>query len=265
LSDRGPLARLRQRLGFPKPLRKNDCVPERRPGGATGINRFERRYYSQNGEDGILAEIFRRIGGGSKFFVEFGVEDGLECNTAYLARRLGWSGVMMEADERRFAELRKNYRRFPKVRTVQAMVTSENASRSFSDAAIPREFDLLSIDIDGNDYWVWKALLAEYHPRVCVVEFNANYPPPALWVIKYDSSFRWDDTTYFGASLSSMVALGDANGYAFVGADCNLVNAFFVRCDVLANGLEEVRPEDVYHYPPSFPRHPYRAGPSLAV
>jgi hypothetical protein len=264
MSDRGPLARLRQHLGFRKPLRKNDCLPERRPGGARGINRFERRYYSQNGEDGIIAEIFRQVGA-TKSFVEFGVEDGLECNTAYLARRLGWGGVMMEADERRFAALRKNYRRFPKVKLVQALVTVENASRIFAEAGVPREFDLLSIDIDGNDYWVWKALLAQFRPLACVIEFNANYPPPARWVIEYDAGFRWDDTTYYGASLSSMVALGDGAGYAFVGADCNLVNAFFVRRDVLPSGLEEVRPEDVYHYPPSFPRHPYRAGPSLAI
>ena len=264
MSDRGPLARLKQRLGFEKPLRKNDCLPKNRPGGASGINRFERRYYSQNGEDGILAELFRQIGG-EKFFVEFGVENGLECNTAYLARRLGWSGVMMEADERRFEELRKNYRRFPKIRTVRALVTVENASRMFSEAGIPREFDLLSIDIDGNDYWVWKTLLTEYTPRVCVVEFNANYPPPALWVLEYDSAFRWDDTTYFGASLSSLTALGESAGYALVGTDCNLVNAFFVRRDVMPSGIAEIRPEDAYHFPPSFPRHPYRAGPSLAV
>ena len=264
MSDRGPLARLRQRFGLPKPLRKNDCLPERRPGGPSGINRFERRYYSQNGEDGILAEIFRQIGG-TKFFVEFGVEDGLECNAANLARRFGWSGLMMEADEHRFAALQHNYRNFPKIRPARATITAENVTRLFEQHGVPREFDLLSVDIDGNDYWVWKALLGEYRPRVCVVECNPNFPPPALWVMTYDPSFRWDDTTYYGASLSSLVALGSGAGYAFVGTDCNVVNAFFVRRDVLPATLVEVKPEDVYHFPPSFPRHPYRSGPYVAI
>jgi hypothetical protein len=265
MRDRGPIAALRRRLGRPKPLRKNDCLPERRPGGALGINRFEARVYSQNGEDGIIAELFRRLGTTTRSFVEFGVDDGLECNAANLARKLGWSGVMLEADDRRFSALTKNYRRFPKVKLAHAAVTAENVISLFAAAGVPREFDLLSVDIDGNDYWVWKAILAAHAPRICIVEFNMNFPPPARWVMEYDPAFRWDDTTYYGASLSSLVALGEASGYIFVGAECNLVNAFFVRADLMPGGFERADPEAVYHYPPSFPRHPYRVGPALTI
>lgn len=226
---------------------------------ATGLNAYEACYSSQNGEDGIIAEVFRRIGRANHFSVEFGVEDGRECNTAELLRHAGWRGVLIEGDAERYAQLARRFKAFPKVRTVHAYVDVAGIRRILAEAEVPRELDLLSIDIDGNDYWIAQEILTEYRPRAIVIEINPFYPPPARWVMPYDPDFRWDHTTYFGASLSSMTDLHQAHGYSLVAIDCNVINAFFLRNDLLpALGLPAVAPEAVYHFTPMFPGRPYR-------
>jgi hypothetical protein len=199
------------------------------------LNGYERSEFSQNGEDGIVREVFRRIGTTNRFFVEFGVEDGLECITARLARRERWSGVMIEGSPQNFAALDANYRAFPDVKRIEAFITRENIADLFSAAGVPSEFDLLSIDIDGNDYWVWEALAA-YHPRMIVIEYNATRPPPERWVMAYNPAHEWKRDGYMGASLASLEALGTRLGYALIGTDEKGVNAFFLREDVLAAG-----------------------------
>ncbi|GAC1388522.1 MAG: hypothetical protein NVSMB31_02650 [Vulcanimicrobiaceae bacterium] len=211
------------------------------------INAYERKIFSQNGEDGILREIFARIGQGSKFFVEFGVEDGTECNTALLTRRGGWHGVMIEGSPEKHVQLDRNYASYPTVRRVHSFITRENIVEIFEQANVPREFDLLSIDIDGNDYWIWESLYV-YHPRVVVIEYNATRPPPERWVISYNASHRWNEDGYMGASLSSLQALGKRLGYALVGTDEKGVNAFFIRNDLLAGSrFPELSAEQAYH------------------
>jgi len=197
------------------------------------INAYESKTFSQNGEDGIIAEIFSRIGTAKQYFVEFGVEDGLECNTALLARRKHWRGVMIEGDPEKHRKLNENYRPFPAVRREHAFITRENVDDVFRRCGIPLEFDLLSIDIDGNDYWVWEALEA-FRPRVVVIEYNGTRPPPERWVMAYNPEHRWREDGYMGASLASLEALGLRLDYALVGTDEKGVNAFFIRFDVLA-------------------------------
>jgi len=226
---------------------------------ATGLNAYEACYSSQNGEDGIIAEIFRRIGTTNRFSVEFGVEDGRECNTAELLCYAGWRGVLIEGDPQRYAQLTRRFAAFPGVRTIQAFVDVAGIRRILAQAEVPHELDLLSIDVDGNDYWIAQEILSEYRPRAIVIEINPFYPPPARWVMPYDPDFRWDHTTYFGASLSSLTDLHQAHGYSLVAIDCNVINAFFLRDELLpALGLPAVAPEQVYHFTPMFPGRPYR-------
>jgi glycosyltransferase involved in cell wall biosynthesis len=228
------------------------------------VTAFERKLSSQNGEDGIINELFRRIGVTDSFFVEFGVQDGLECNTRYLAMKYDWSGILMECDPAQFARLQETYRATPRVKTIQAFVTRENACELFSQAGIPQEFDLLSIDIDGNDYWVWEALAAHYRPRVVVIEINPAYPPPRRWVMEYNPAHAWRFDNYFGASLESMNALGKRLGYRLIGMESAGVNAFFVREDQLAlTGFPELTPMQAFQTP-AF-RHPERLGPYLEI
>ena len=138
-----------------------------------GLSTAELRVFSQNGEDGVLAEIFARIGTEQRFFVEFGVGTGVECNTRFLAEVLGWSGVYFEVDSNRFESLALRLGNRPDVVVAQRMVTPANINEEFAAAAVPPEFDLLSIDVDGQDYWIWEALRG-YSPRVVVVEYNSG-------------------------------------------------------------------------------------------
>jgi hypothetical protein len=235
---------------------------------AADLRNFEERICSQNGEDGILAEIFRRIGTSNCYFVEFGVESGRECNSARLALQEGWQGLFLEADPESFTQLQQRYAGHPRVRCVQARVTSTNIEALFAAEQVSSELDLLSIDIDGNDYWVWAAL-RRWRPRVVVIEYNASHPPGGRWVMKEDPRYRWNGTTYFGASLASLAALGRQKGYTLVGTTSTGVNAFFVRDDLVA-AERFLDPVVHYHYSPathgSYPGgHPRGEGPFVAI
>ena len=244
------LRRLRWLSAVPAQLRKDiGTRATRRRRAVEGINLFERQWMSQNGEDGIIQELFRRLGSGSSYFVEFGVGDGLQCNCAYLARYCSWQGLFLEGNPSDYERLAQHYRSFPKVRTEHAFIRRENIAEIFAAYDVPREFDLLSIDIDGNDYWVWGAL-ESYRPRAVVIEYNASYPPPASVAISYNPDHTWNGSTYFGASLTALSKLGNKLGYALIGTDMRGVNAFFVRSDLLtASGFAALPPEAAYHPP----------------
>lgn len=199
--------------------------------GSGGLTPSELRVFSQNGEDGVLAEILARIGVERRFFVEFGVQDGVQCNTRYLAEVLGWSGVYFEADAAAFGDLEQRLRNRTDLTTVQALVTPENVEQLFRDAGVPTELDVLSIDVDGQDYWIWQAIEG-YQPSVVVIEYNAALPADELLVEPRGGS-AWEPLVdFFGASLGAIRALGEQKGYALVHADLAGVNAFFVRTDL---------------------------------
>src|SRR5262249_38434604 len=166
---------------------------------AGDLRAYERRVSSQNGEDGIIQEILRRVGAPTRFFVEFGVEGGNECNCARLAVEEGWQGLFIEGHVPYFEQLRQRYRPHAGVQCANAYVSSANIEQLLAAHAVPREFDLLSIDIDGNDYWVWAAVEG-WRPRVVVIEYNASQGPARRWVMQENPDHRWDGTTYYGAS-----------------------------------------------------------------
>jgi hypothetical protein len=200
------------------------------------LSRAEYQIYSQFGEDGIIREIFSRIGTTNKVFVEFGVGNGLENNTASLLLE-GWSGFWMEGSPRHVSAIKKNLETSiaaGQLRVKQALVTAENIEEHFTSFGIPAEFDLLSIDIDGNDYWVWQAI-ERYSPRVVVVEYNALFREHLNWVMSYNPSHTWKQTSYFGASLKSFELLGRKKGYSLVGCNFQGINAFFVRSDLVSD------------------------------
>jgi hypothetical protein len=195
---------------------------------------YELRVFSQNGEDGVLAEILARVGVGERFFVEFGVESGREGNCVYLADVAGWQGLFMDCDDAFFAELERKYRAEDRVQTVRAMITPENVQELFAANGVPAELDVLSIDVDGADYWIWEAIDA-YRPRVVVIEYNSALNPHRRLVQPADLVGAWDGTSYYGASLGALRSLGKRKGYRLVHTELSGVNTFFVRED-LAEG-----------------------------
>jgi hypothetical protein len=203
------------------------------------VNQFEASIYSQNGEDGILWAIFNKIGTTNKFCVEFGVQDGRECNTRLLREKRGWTGLLMDPSDQNPPSIKKEF------------ITTENINELFRKYSVPEHFDLLSIDIDGNDYWIWKALAPNYSPRVVVIEYNSKISPSLSKTIRYEPYFQWDLTDYYGASLLALTNLAQLKGYALAGCDRRGVNAFFVRNDLLEGHFVKKTMEELYR-PPRF-------------
>jgi hypothetical protein len=203
------------------------------------INRFEQRIYSQNGEDGIIRILFETIGTTNRFCVEFGTEDGRETNTRYLITKEKWGYLHMDGGEHvnPCTDIKREY------------ITAENINDLFSKYQVPKEFDLLSIDLDYNTYWIWKALSGEYRPRVLIIEYNSHIPVSESKVVRYDAGRMWDGTSYYGGSLLAMVNLGKAKGYTLIGCDSKGVNAFFIRNDVLNDVLVVRDIKDLYKEP----------------
>jgi hypothetical protein len=189
--------------------------------------------YSQTDEDGIIREIFRRIGEGGRTFVEMGAGNGRENNTLFLLMQ-GWRGAWVEGSARRAQAAQKRFAEAiagGRLRVAQEMLTAGNVDKIVAKIAPASEIDLLSVDLDGNDYYVLEAIRAIV-PRVIVAEYNAKFRGDFFWVMKYNEAHRWDSTDYYGASLKALEILLVARGYVLVG--CNIVgmNAFFVREDL---------------------------------
>ncbi|MGV3595128.1 MAG: hypothetical protein ACO1NK_07760 [Sediminibacterium sp.] len=226
------------------------------------LNRYEFQAFSQVGDDGIIEEIFKRIGTTNQYFVEFGVEDGKETNSTYLLFK-GWKGLWMDGSERNIASIHASCAKAIQrgdLKAIQAFITAENIESLLQHAGVPTEPDLLVIDIDRNDYHVWKAI-QQYRPRVVIVEYNAIFRPGCEYVIEYDAGAMWDGTGNTGASLESFCKLGAEKGYKLVGCCFAGVNAYFVREDVMGDHFTGPFTAANHYEPPRYhlyhkPGHP---------
>jgi hypothetical protein len=213
--------------------------------------RYGFKVYAQHDEDGIIQEIFRRIGTSTRSFVEFGVETGVECNTTKLLIE-GWRGLWIEANAQSCKTIASIFEAFLKDRRLTLRpnaVTAENINDLIGGAGLKGEIDLLSIDIDFNDYWVWKALDV-ITPRLVVIEYNAGLRPPLSVTVPYQPNRSADGTNFFGASLEALVRLGRTKGYRIVGCNISGSNAFFVREDLCADHFVEPATAEEHYEPP---------------
>ena len=198
------------------------------------LNRFGAKYFSQADEDGITLEIVKRLGIKIGAFAEIGVGDGLENNTLVLLAN-GWHGFWIGAEDLAF-DHKLNPKRFV---FHKAWVSVENVARlirqGFKNVGI-NKLDVLSLDVDGNDFYIARELLATgILPKLFILEYNAKFPPPIKWTIKYDANHSWDFTDYQGASLALFSELMAEFSYTLV--CCNAatgVNAFFVKNEYLS-------------------------------
>ncbi|HEU4333041.1 MAG TPA: hypothetical protein VFT32_00980 [Candidatus Eisenbacteria bacterium] len=204
-----------------------------RYGDPRRLVRYGHQVHSQGGVDGVLHEIFRRIGETDRVFAEIGVGDGTENNTAFLLAR-GWSGFWIDSSAAFRRTLAAHGVGSDRLRGEVAFVRRETIGPLFAKLGIPAEFDLLSIDVDQNTYYVWEGL-KEYRPRVVAIEYNAAIPADVDWKVRYDADRVWDETQNFGASLKALELLGRERGYALVGCDFAGTDAFFVREDLVGD------------------------------
>jgi hypothetical protein len=217
------------------------------------LNRYEHQVYSQNGEDGIITEVFRRIGAQARTFIEIGVGDGLENNTTHLLLQ-GWTGCWLEADQTAVARIGGTFAAqltSGQLKAQRVLVTVENVARTLTDLNADPEPDLLSIDVDRNTWFIWEAL-PHVKARVVVVEYNALYPAAENWKVDYQPQKTWNGTARFGASLKAYEELGRKLGYALVGCEFFGANAFFVRSDLVGDHFSAPFTAENHYEPPRY-------------
>jgi FkbM family methyltransferase len=179
---------------------------------------YEKKVFSQNGEDGITIEIIKRLNIKNGFYVEFGTENATECNTRILREKYNWNGLLMDGyHENTNINLKKEY------------ITRENIIDLFNKYDVQRKFNLLSIDTDFNDFYILHKILQNYEIDIIILEYNAYFFPNDDAIIKYEQMGNWDGTNYFGASLLSYKKLLCKFGYSLIYTEKQGVNAFFVK------------------------------------
>jgi hypothetical protein len=204
----------------------------------SSFDEVEFQVFSQRGEDGILQYLTSNVEIPNKVFVEFGVETYTESNTRFLLMNNNWSGLVIDGSPENIRYIKSDFIYWKyDITAIQSFITKDNIDGLISKNITQRDIGLLSVDIDGNDYWVWEAITS-INPRIVICEYNSMFGPDKAVTIPYKSSFvrsqeHFSDL-YFGASLAAFCHLAEKKGYDFVGTASSGVNAFFVRKDLSA-------------------------------
>lgn len=197
----------------------------------------EFKVFSQWGEDGIIQKLIQHVPIANKTFFEFGVEDFAEANCRFLLMNNHWRGFVIDGSAERIATLRKSpwWWKY-ELQAECAFITRENVNGILERSAFEKDIGILSIDVDGVDYWLMEAIAA-YSPRILIVEYNALFGSDRKISVPYDEAFsrraKHFSELYYGASLAALTYLAEQKGYSLVGTESAGVNAFFVRNDVI--------------------------------
>ena len=217
---------------------------------------YEARGYSQNGEDGVLLHLLAEVGVVGHRIVEIGCGCGAECNSALLSCCFGWNALLFD---RNGAQVEKAVQFFQskgaedRVRLIHQEVQPDALDQLLETEGFSDELDVLSIDVDGFDFWLWKHL-DTVRPRIVVIEVNGSYGPEVSGTVPWSPGDPHHDPYqhhargwHHGASLRALEALGRSKGYRLVAVESTGTNAFFVREDVVTASLPEVDPRQVWH------------------
>jgi hypothetical protein len=216
--------------------------------------------YSQTDEDGILLFLFTVLGTTAKKCVEICAGNGAECNTANLIINHGWQGFLVDGDGDNVQRGLEFFRSFSGInvflpRFIQAWVTRENINALFTENGFTGEVDLLSLDLDGVDYWIWETIEA-ISPRVVVLEYQNILGPDRSWTVPYTNDFNarnfpmtGEMPNFAGASLLAFSRLSRRKGYRLIGTNRSGYNAFFVRADLGEHLFPEVTVADCFCNP----------------
>jgi len=201
------------------------------------LEEVEFQVFSQRGEDGIIQYIVNKIKIPNKVFVEFGVENYAESNTRFLLINNNWSGLIIDGSKSNVDYIKSDYIYWKyDITALESFVTKENINILIGNyTKAEKDIGLLSVDIDGNDYWVWEAIEV-ISPRIVVCEYNSAFGADKKLSIPYKADFNRSGAhysdLYFGASLAAFCHLAEKKGYDFIGTAGSGVNAFFIRKDL---------------------------------
>lgn len=216
---------------------------------STDIQDYEFKVTSQTGEDGIIQYLINKIPIKNKIFVEFGVENYTEASTRFLLQNDNWSGLIIDGNKNYMDSVQNSILGWKyDLNPVTSFITKENINEIIRNAGIEGEIGILSVDIDGNDYWVLDSIDC-VNPQILIVEYNSLFGPTAKITVPYDENFvrtnKHYSNLYYGASISAITELANKKGYALVGSNKFGNNLFFVREDY--QSIEnQVSPVDAY-------------------
>jgi hypothetical protein len=216
---------------------------------STRLVDYEFKIFSQWGEDGILQHLTKAIEIRHKTFIEFGVESFMEANCRFLLMKDNWSGYVIDASSSNISILKNSYFYWKhQIDAVDAFITEENINELLAKSCFDEDLGILSIDIDGNDYYILQAINA-VRPRILICEYNAIFGARKISV-PYEADFfrtrKHHSNLYFGASLSAIDFLANKKGYSLVGTNSNGCNAFFVRNDLVNEKIKVLTAEQAF-------------------
>ncbi len=211
---------------------------------------YEFQVFSQWGEDGIISYLVNNVDIENNFFIEFGVENYLESNTRFLLKKFNWSGLIIDSSQKNIDYIKKDKIYWQhNINALCEFVSRENINKIFLENVSQKNIGLLSIDIDGNDYWVWKAITT-IDPSIVVIEYNSILGNSKNYTVPYSKNFERNkahySNLYYGASLPALVKLGKEKGYALVTCNSAGNNAFFVKKNLLNDKVKELSIKEAF-------------------
>ncbi len=236
------LANIQQALGRIENRQNNHIDSE-------NINDYEFKASSQWGEDGIIQHLIKNIEIENKIFFEFGVEKYIESNTRFLLQNNTWKGLVIDGSDENISYIKNDPIYWQNnLKAECAFVTSDNINQLITQNGIHGDIGILSIDIDGNDYWIWESIDC-ISPRIVICEYNSHFGDTHKVSVPYDDNFirekKHYSNIYYGASISALDFLAKKKGYSLVGSNLAGNNAFFVRNDLTLD-IKLLTPKEAY-------------------
>jgi hypothetical protein len=217
---------------------------------STNLRDYEFKIFSQGGEDGIIQRLIKVIEIKNETFIEFGVEDFSESNCRYVLMNNNWSGFVIDGSAKKIARLKHSYYYWRyELAAMNAFITRENINDLLAKSGFEQDLGILSIDLDGNDYYILQAI-DFFRPRILICEYNAIFGVGRNISVLYDEQFnrteKHSSNLYFGASLGAMTYAAKQKGYSLVGTNIAACNAFFVRDDLVNDRLQILTAEEAF-------------------
>ena len=214
------------------------------------VNNHEYKIFSQFGEDSIIQFLINNLNISKNLFIEIGVENYEEANTRFLLENNNWEGLIIDGSDKNIKFVREqNYYWRNKIKAVSRFVSTDNINEIILDNKFRDNIGILSIDIDGNDYWLWESINV-VSPDILIIEYNANFGSKKSLTIKYDENFQRSkkglNKLIYGASLSALYKLAKKKNYSLVLVNSNGNNAFFVRDNLLNSNVSAKTVEECF-------------------